>query len=91
VLCVVCCLSVVSVVCCLSLVSVVCCQVEIARKDRTLVQRSPTELSVSESDREASTMSRPWPTMVCCAMGWGDIVWVTQSDERRQVNGKELF
>ena len=28
---------------------------------------------VSERDREASTVRRPWPTRGCCAMGgWGE-------------------
>ena len=30
--------------------------------------KSPTECGVSECDREASTMRRPWPPMGCCAM-----------------------
>jgi hypothetical protein len=30
--------------------------------------RSPTECSVSECDREASIMRRPWPTRCCRAM-----------------------
>jgi hypothetical protein len=29
---------------------------------RSLVQRSPTEYSVSECDRDTSTARRPWPT-----------------------------
>ena len=33
----------------------------------SLVQRSPTERVVSECDREASIMRRPWPTRGCCA------------------------
>jgi hypothetical protein len=40
----------------------VCCQVEVSASDRSLVQRSPTECSVSECDREASIMRMPWPT-----------------------------
>jgi hypothetical protein len=37
---------------CLSLVSVVCCQVEVSATGLSLVQRSPTECSVSsECDR----------------------------------------
>jgi hypothetical protein len=32
--------------------SVVCCQVEVLATDRSLVQRSPTDCSVSECDRE---------------------------------------
>ena len=44
--------------------SVVCCQVEVevSASGRSLVQRSPTDCGVSECDREASTMKRPWPT-----------------------------
>jgi hypothetical protein len=30
---------------------------------------SPTECGVSECDREASIMKRPWPTRGCCAIG----------------------
>jgi hypothetical protein len=41
----------------MSVLSVLCCQ------------RSPTECGVSECDREASMMRRPWPTRGCCAMG----------------------
>ena len=52
---------------CPSLVSVVCCQVEVSASGWSLVQRSPTEC-VSECDREASIMMRPWPTGVCCTM-----------------------
>jgi hypothetical protein len=37
----------------LSLVSVVCCQAEVSASGCSLVQRSPTECSVSEWDREA--------------------------------------
>jgi hypothetical protein len=47
---------------CLSVVSVECCQVEVFTTDWSLVQRSPTECGVSECDREASIMRRPWPT-----------------------------
>jgi hypothetical protein len=34
-----------------------------------LILRSPTECDVSECDREASILMRPWPTRDCCAMG----------------------
>ena len=34
-----------------------------------LIQRSPTECGVSEYDREASIMRRPWPTRGCRAVG----------------------
>jgi hypothetical protein len=47
---------------CLSLVRVVCCQVEVSASGWSLVQRSPTECGVSECDRKASKMRRPWPT-----------------------------
>ena len=47
---------------CLSVVSVVCCQVEVSASGRSLVQRSLTECGVSEYDREASILRRPWPT-----------------------------
>jgi len=33
------------------------------------VQRIPTECGMSECDREASTVRRPWPTRGCCVMG----------------------
>jgi hypothetical protein len=45
----------------LSLVSVVCCLCD------GLVLPSPTECGVSEFDREASIMRRPWPTRSCWA------------------------
>jgi hypothetical protein len=35
-------------------VSVVCCQAEVSVSGRSLVQRSPTDLGVSECNREAS-------------------------------------
>jgi hypothetical protein len=53
---------------CLSHVSVVCCQVEVSAVGCSLVQRSPTECGVSECDREASIMRRPWPTGGCRAI-----------------------
>ena len=58
----------------MSLASVVCCQVEVSETSRSLVQRSPTEYGVSERNREASTMRKPWPTWAewgCRAMGGG--------------------
>ena len=53
---------------CLSLVSVVCCQIGVCAKGRSLVQRSPTECGVSECDRKASIMRRPWPNGCCCGI-----------------------
>ena len=47
---------------CLPLASVVCCHVEVSATGGSLIQRSPTEYFVSECDREASIMRRPWPT-----------------------------
>ena len=61
---------------CLSLVSFVCCQVEAYASGRSLIQRNPTECDVSECDREASIMRRPWPTKGCCPM-WGKIIQVS--------------
>jgi hypothetical protein len=49
------------------LFSVVCCQVEVSVMGWSIIQRSPTECGVSECDREASIMRRPWP--------WGGWVW----------------
>jgi hypothetical protein len=37
----------------------------------SLVKRSPTECGVSECDREASVLGRPWHTRGCCAGGGG--------------------
>jgi len=42
----------------LSLVNTVCCQVEISAKDRSLIQKSPTERGVSEYDLEISVKSK---------------------------------
>jgi len=47
---------------CPSLLFVVCCQVEISVSGWSLDQRSPTECVVSEYDRGALIMRRPWPT-----------------------------
>ena len=53
----------------MSVSCVVCCQVEVSASRCSLVQRSPTDCSVSKCDREASIMRKPWPTRGCCAMG----------------------
>jgi hypothetical protein len=58
---------------CLSLVIVVCCQVEVSASGWSLIQRIPTECCVSECDRGASIMRRPWPTRGCCARGGRNI------------------
>jgi hypothetical protein len=59
----------------LSLVSAVCCQVEVFATGRSLVQRSPTDCGVSECEREASIMRRPWPAGGCWATGGGGEKW----------------
>ena len=52
----------------LSLVNVVCCHVEFSASGWSFVLRSTANCGVSECDREASTMRRPWPTRACRAM-----------------------
>jgi hypothetical protein len=52
----------------MTLVSVVCSTVEAVAFGWSLVQRSPTERSVSVYDRKASLMRRPWSTRGCWAM-----------------------
>jgi len=47
----------------------VCFQVEVSASGWSLVQRIPTKCGVSEDDREASIISRLWPTGGCCATG----------------------
>jgi hypothetical protein len=46
----------------------VMCHVEVFATGWSLVQRSPTECGVSECDREASLVRRPWPTRGCRAI-----------------------
>jgi hypothetical protein len=48
--------------------SVARCQVEVSATDRSLVRKGSTECGVSECDREASIMRRPWPTTGSWAM-----------------------
>jgi len=50
-------------------VSVVYCQVELPASGCSLVQRIPTECGVSECDREARIVRRPWLAGGCWAMG----------------------
>ena len=52
----------------MSLVSVVRCQVEVYASGRSLVQRSSTWCGVSECDREAASVRRPWSARGCRAM-----------------------
>jgi hypothetical protein len=49
----------------------VCCECSVwcSAPGESLVQRNPTDCGVSESDREALIVRRPWPTTGCCAMG----------------------
>ena len=42
--------------------SAVCCQIEVTATDQSLVQMCRNVCGVSEYDREASIMRRPWPT-----------------------------
>jgi len=49
-------------------VSVVFCQVEVYALDWSLVQRSPADCVMSECDREALVILRPWPTGRYCAV-----------------------
>jgi hypothetical protein len=53
---------------CLCLVNVVYCQVQISALGWSPVQSSSTECDVTECDREASIVRRPWLTRGCCAM-----------------------
>jgi hypothetical protein len=43
----------------MSIVGVVCCQIGVSATGRSLVQRSPTDCSVSNCDRRNSTIRRP--------------------------------
>jgi hypothetical protein len=56
------------------LMSVVCCQVEVSASRCSLVQRFATECVVSECDREAPIMGRPWPNWGCGPGGGGQLV-----------------
>ena len=53
----------------MSVVSVVCCQIEVSASGLSLVQKNPVECGVSDYDRQASIMRRPWQTLGCCVMG----------------------
>ena len=44
---------------------IVCCQVEASASCWSFAQGIPSECCLSESDREASIMRRPWPTRSC--------------------------
>jgi hypothetical protein len=59
-----------------------CCQVEVFASGWSLVQRSPTECGVSECDREASVMRRPWPTRGCCAKKRSYSNFINNSNKR---------
>jgi hypothetical protein len=72
---------------CMFLLSVVCCQVEVSATGWSLVQRNPTACGVSEYDREASIMGRPWPP-------WGLLGHGKESRilfKRTQHEGKKFF
>jgi hypothetical protein len=65
-------------------VSVVSYQVQVSASGWSLVQRSRTEYGVSECDREASKMGRPWPSRALQLWGGGNttivIIWWSGSD-----------
>jgi hypothetical protein len=52
----------------LHLIWCVCVCGEISASDWSFGQRNPTECSVSELDREACIIRKPWPTRGCCAI-----------------------
>jgi hypothetical protein len=54
---------------CLTLVSAVCWQVAISESGWSLAKGSSAEFGLSECDREASIIRRPWPTKACHNMG----------------------
>jgi len=58
----------------LSLASVVCSHVDIPTSGWSVVWRSSIECNVSEYDREASIMGRPWPPKGCCPMEGGKMI-----------------
>jgi len=60
----------------LFLASVIGCEVEVSASSWSLFQRSPTECSVYECDREAPVMRRPWPNRCCRAMKKKNPKWV---------------
>jgi hypothetical protein len=62
-------------------VGVVCCQVEVSATGWSLVQRSPTECGLSECDRVASTMRRPWPSTGCHNTGNVPMVYFAPSPQ----------
>jgi hypothetical protein len=53
---------------CVPVASVVYFQVEVSASGWSLVERAVTECGVSEYDREAPIMTKPWPTTDCCAI-----------------------
>jgi len=48
-------------------VHIQCTIIKLISVELSLAQMSPTECGVSECNREASTMRRPWPTKGCRA------------------------
>ena len=70
------------------LVIVVCCQVEVSVSGWSLVQKSPSDCGVSECDREASVMRRPWPTRGFYVMDRGKYICTTLCTHR---SGREIW
>jgi hypothetical protein len=65
----------------LPLLSVLCCHVAVSASGWSLVQRSTTKCGVSECDREASIMRRPWPTTGCCTMEYQGLSRVSETKQ----------
>ena len=55
----------------MSVVSVMYWQVVVSATGLSFVQRNPNNHGVSECDREASILRRPWPNRGCCTIGGG--------------------
>jgi hypothetical protein len=51
----------------LSVVIGVCCEVGVSASGLSLLHRSPTDCGVSECERKALIIRRPWPSRGCCA------------------------
>ena len=59
-----------------SLVIVVFCQAEVYMSGWSVIQRGPTEFSVSECDSETQIMRIPWPTRGCWSLGKTTACWL---------------
>jgi hypothetical protein len=57
-------------------VGVVCFMIEVSASGWSLIQRGHTECGVSECDREASIMRKPWPTRAVASLGKSSSLFV---------------